>query len=113
MLSSRMRTDRRLTVSLRMGRGGVSGQGRGGLSSQGGGVSGQEGVWMRGVSLADLGGTPGPYPPMAQNVLNFMQFFRKLGNFVCWHPLDVLRPLLCGILDPPLGQYVWLGDVSG
>ena len=31
-------------------------------------------------------GAKGAYPPMAQNILNFMQFFGKFGNFVCWCP---------------------------
>ena len=35
-------------------------------------------------------------PPTAQNVLNFMQFFGKFDKIICW------RPLLHGILDPPL-----------
>ena len=34
---------------------------------------------------------------------NFIQFFRKSGQFVCWHPPpEGWRPLLRGILDPPL-----------
>ena len=34
--------------------------------------------------------------PTAQNFLNFMYFFEKFGKIICW------RPLLWGILDPPL-----------
>ena len=57
----------------------------------------------------DVPGTHGartpPPPPMAQNLLNFMQFFGKFGNFLCWRPLDGWRPLLRGILDPPVGTH--------
>ena len=35
-------------------------------------------------------------PPGGPNSFNFMQFFGKFGNFVCW------CPLLGEILDPPL-----------
>ena len=40
---------------------------------------------------------------MAWKFLNFMQFFRKFCNFVCWRPLPPggWRLLLRGILDPP------------
>ena len=31
-----------------------------------------------------------------------MQFFLNFGKVVCWLPLEVWRPLLLGILDPPL-----------
>ena len=41
-------------------------------------------------------------PPTAQNFLNFMQFFAKFGKTICWHPPEGWRPLLRGILDPPL-----------
>ena len=47
-------------------------------------------------AVADLGGAP---PPTAQNFLNFMQFSAKFGKIICW------RPLLRGILDPPLGRF--------
>ena len=48
-------------------------------------------------------GAPAVHPPTAQNVLNFMQFFGKFGKIICWyHPLEGWRPLLRGILDPPL-----------
>ena len=30
-------------------------------------------------------GRRGRTPPMARKFLNFMQFFGKFGNFVCWH----------------------------
>ena len=53
--------------------------------------------------MADLGGVPlACSPPTAQNFLNFMQFFGKFDKIVCWHPLEGRRPLLQGILDPPL-----------
>ena len=51
------------------------------------------------------GGAPAACPPTAQNFLNFMQFFGK-----CWRnrrlepPLKGWRPLLRGILDPPLNN---------
>ena len=43
-------------------------------------------------AVADLGGRP----PTAQNFLDSMQFFGKFDKIVC------RRPLLQGILDPPL-----------
>ena len=39
---------------------------------------------------------------MAQNFLDFMQFFRKFDKIVCWRPPRGSAPLLQGILDPPL-----------
>ena len=33
-----------------------------------------------------------------------MQFFGKFGKIVCWRPPEGWRPLLRGILDPPLSQ---------
>ena len=53
-------------------------------------------------SVVDLGGHPWCAPPMAQNFLNFMQFFAKFGKIICWRPPGGLVPLLWGILDPPL-----------
>ena len=50
------------------------------------------------------GRSKGGAPPMDQNFLNFMQFFRKSGKFVIWRPppfLEGWHPLLRGILDPP------------
>ena len=48
------------------------------------------------------GGTPARLPT-DKNVLNFIQFLGKSGKFVCWRPLlEGWRPLLRGILDPPL-----------
>ena len=39
------------------------------------------------VAVADLvGGAPGVCPPMAQNFLDFMQFFGKFDKIVCWRP---------------------------
>ena len=49
--------------------------------------------------LADLEGVylARAHPPMARNFLNFMQFFGKFGNFVCWDPtLDGWGPLPMG-----------------
>ena len=40
--------------------------------------------------------------PTAQNLLDFMQFFGKFDKIICWRPLEGRRPLLQGILDPPL-----------
>ena len=38
-------------------------------------------------ALADLGGRTRRAPPLtARNFLNFMQFFGKFDNFVCWRP---------------------------
>ena len=48
-------------------------------------------------------------PPTAQKILNFMQFFGKFGKIVCWRPpppAERWRPLLRGILDPPLSYYI-------
>ena len=50
------------------------------------------------LAVADLGGRP----PTAQNFLNFMQFFAKFGKIICLRPPKGWRPLLRGILDPPL-----------
>ena len=48
------------------------------------------------------GAHPAP-PPTAQNFLDFMQFFGKFDKIVCWRPPpEGRRPLLQGILDPPL-----------
>ena len=45
------------------------------------------------------GGAPSVHPP-DENFLNFIQF---LGKCVCWRlPLEGWRPLLRGILDPPM-----------
>ena len=41
-------------------------------------------------------------PPTAQKFLNFMHFFTKFGEIICWRPLEDWRPLIRGILDPPL-----------
>ena len=38
----------------------------------------------------------------SENFLDFMQFFGNFDKIVCWHPLEGWRPLLQGILDPPL-----------
>ena len=60
-----------------------------------------------GNSVADLGGgrTRRAPPPTVQNFLDFMQFFGKFDKIVCWRPpLEGWRPLLQGILDPPLGM---------
>ena len=46
-------------------------------------------------------GSKGAPPPTDQNFLNFMQFLRKSGKFICWRPLEVWSPPY-GILDPPL-----------
>ena len=44
-------------------------------------------------SVVDLGGCRGcTRPPTAQNFLNFMQFFGKFGNFLCWHPRWLVPP---------------------
>ena len=49
------------------------------------------------------GGAPGARPPTAQNFLNFMPFFCKIWqNHMLAPPLEGWRPLLWGILDPPL-----------
>ena len=48
-----------------------------------------------------------PLPPMAQNFLDFMQFLGKFDKIVCWRPLEGRRPLLQGILDPPLVSLKW------
>ena len=51
-------------------------------------------------------------PPTAQKFLDFMQFFGNSDKIVCWHPpLEGRRPLLQGILDPPL-KYMWQFRVS-
>ena len=58
--------------------------------------------------LADLrgGARDARPPPGGPNSFDFMQFFRKFGNFVCWRPpLGSWRPLLGEILDPPLRPY--------
>ena len=52
------------------------------------------------LAVADLGGTQHT-PPMAQNFLDFMQFFGKFNKIVCWCPLEGRCPLLQGIQDPP------------
>ena len=41
-------------------------------------------------------------PPAAQNFLGFMQFWGNFDKIVCWRPPGSRRPLLQGILDPPL-----------
>ena len=48
------------------------------------------------------GAPPVRAPPTAQNFLDFMQFFGKFDKIVCWRPPEGRRPLLQGILDPPL-----------
>ena len=48
-------------------------------------------------TVADLGGAPGACPPMAPNFLNFMQFFAKFGNIICWRPPR-------GLVPPPMGN---------
>ena len=58
--------------------------------------------------VVDLGGAGGA-PPKARNFLNFMYIFGKFGNFVCWRPPDGWRPLLQGILDPPLYLDLFIG----
>ena len=62
--------------------------------------------------VADLGGgAPGARPPpTVQNFLDFMQFFGKFDKIVCWRPppLEGWRPLLQGILDPPLRTHGYL-----
>ena len=56
--------------------------------------------------VADLRGVPPAHaPPTDQNFLNFMQFFGHFGKIVCWHPLEGWRPLLWGILHPPLQSW--------
>ena len=52
--------------------------------------------------MADLGVPLARAPPMAKNFLNFMQFFTKFGKILCWRPPEGWRPLLRGIVDPPL-----------
>ena len=52
------------------------------------------------------GGSKGGRPPTDQNFLNFMQFWGKSGKFVCWRPLRGWRPLLRGILYPPLLRFM-------
>ena len=54
--------------------------------------------------VADLRGALLARTPMAQNVLNFMQFLGKFDKIACRRPppLKGLRSLLQGILDPPL-----------
>ena len=42
-------------------------------------------------------GAPGARPPMAQNFLNFMQFFAKFGKIICSCPPGGLSP-------PPMGN---------
>ena len=41
---------------------------------------------IKGNTVTDVGGRRVHTPPMAQNFLNFMQFFGKIGNFICWRP---------------------------
>ena len=62
-------------------------------------------------AVADLGGRPGA-PPMIQNFLNFMQFFAEIGKIICWRPLEGWRPLLRGILDPPLLSFKLIPKLS-
>ena len=46
-----------------------------------------------------------PPPPTVQNFLDFMQFFGKFDKIICWRPPpEGWRPLLQGILDPPLPE---------
>ena len=49
--------------------------------------------------VADPRGRP---PSTDRNFLNFIQFLGKSGKFVCWRPPRGWRPLLRGILYPPL-----------
>ena len=44
------------------------------------------------VTVADVGGTP-----MAQNFLNFMQFFGKFSKIVCWRAYVVLVYSSCAM----------------
>ena len=52
---------------------------------------------QKGITGESKGGHRPPPLSMDQNVLNFMQFLRKIWQ-IC-----MLAPLLRGILDPPLG----------
>ena len=49
-----------------------------------------------GYTVTDLGGCPWHVPPMAQNFLNFMQFFAKFGKIICWRLPEGLAPLPTG-----------------
>ena len=62
-------------------------------------------------SVAHSRGLP-RHPISDHNFLNFMQFLGKSGEFVCWCPSPKdWRPLLQGILDPPLVVHLsWLHD---
>ena len=56
------------------------------------------------------GGAPNVRPPTAQNFLDFMQFLGKFDKIVCWRPPGGRRPLLQGILDPPLNADLCLNS---
>ena len=54
------------------------------------------------------GAPPACTPPTTQIFLNFVQFFGKFGKIICWCPLEDWRPLLWGILDPPMLNAIYL-----
>ena len=57
--------------------------------------------------VADLRwGADASTPPIAQNVLNSMQFFGNFDKIICWPSPRGLAPLLRGVLDPPLVSVV-------
>ena len=58
-------------------------------------------------AVADPRGRPWCDPlPTAKNFLDFMQFLGKFDKIVCWPPPpEGRRPLLQGILDPPLDSF--------
>ena len=49
-----------------------------------------------------------PPSPGGPNSFNFMQFWGKFGEIICWRPVEGWRPHLGEILDPPLAS----GDVN-
>ena len=57
----------------------------------------------------DLGGHTRHFPPMAQNFLNFMQFFVKFGKIICWRPAGGLAPPPTGNPGSPLTSVLCFG----
>ena len=53
-------------------------------------------------------GAPRRTPPMAQNFLNFMQFFAKLGKIICWLPRGGR-----GLASPPTGNLGSIPEFQG
>ena len=49
---------------------------------------------------------PTPSPLKAQDFVNFLQFFGNFGKIICWRLVIDWRPLIQGILDPPLTSVV-------